>query len=146
MKQLWFTLALVLIGSVAFTQSQKTFVKSFNLEGNHAVVLNLDGKVEVKEWSDKLVRVLTNIEVENSTDATLKALIAAGRYKLVSSKEGGALMLTSTSRAKEVKLRGQVLVEHVTYTVYVPSNVNVEVTSNGAQTSLEFKEKTSSLK
>ena len=134
MKQLFFTLIISIVSFSLSAQANKTFVKSFNLHGSHAVLLDLDGSVEVKQWSDGIVRVLTNIEIDNTSDNTLKALITAGRYKINSDLDGGTLVLTSNPRTQAVKVRGQELNENVTYTVFVPEKINVEVKENGAQT------------
>ena len=47
-------------------QTQKTLIKSFNLKGNDFVMLNFDGKVEIKEWNNDVLRVQMGIELQNT--------------------------------------------------------------------------------
>jgi len=132
MKKFFVLIALVLGTQMMMAQTQKTFVKSFNLEGNNFVVVKLDGAVEVKEWNEPIVRVHTNVELENGSSSVLKQFLMLGRYNLSSRLNNGDYVIESAQRVPNVKYKGQVLVEKVTYTVFAPSNV--EVTIEGDET------------
>lgn len=129
MKKLSIFIALVLTTSVVFGQTEKTLVKTFNLQGNTAVALNLNGNVTVEEWGENTLRVHMNISLKNTNVNMLKYLITEGRYNLVLETTDTGLQLTSPGRNKDVVINkeGDVLSEIVTYTVFVPRNVNVEI-------------------
>ena len=133
MKQVLTLSFFLLLSAVTFGQAERTLVKSFNLQGNHAVVLNLDETVDVQQWDEAFVRVLAHVRLENGTDNTLKALITAGRYRLTANEDRGALVLSAQSRDQQIKLRGQALIEQVSYTIFVPSDINVETPEYGAE-------------
>lgn len=116
--------------------TEKTLVKTFNIQNNNTVVLDLDGKVEVKEWSENTVRIQMNIKLGNSTVHLLKYLITKGRYNLESENttDGFSISAPGRSQAVVINKAGDLLNELVTYTVFVPRNVTVEMTDNTATT------------
>ncbi len=118
--------SLVVINGV-FGQTQKTFVKSFTMGSNNAVVLNLGGEVEVKEWSEPFVRVHTNVMLDNASSQVMKTFLIQGRYNLQQGTQDGSLLITSAPRSTNVKYRGQTLDETVTYTVFVPQYVETKI-------------------
>ena len=63
-------------------QAEKTLVKSFNLQGNQVVIVDLEGPVEFKTWSNTTMRVQMDVQLGNGTEAMLKSLVKAGRYNL----------------------------------------------------------------
>ncbi len=127
-----------------FAQSaERTLVKSFNLKGNSSLVLDLEGDVDVQHWNNDLVRVQININVENVSDAILKSLIVAGRYNLNSTEGEDGLVINAPALEKEVKLRGQLLKENLSYTIYAPESVSVQL-SDISSTTLEIVEENSS--
>ncbi|MFT4663796.1 MAG: Flp pilus assembly secretin CpaC [Polaribacter sp.] len=127
-----------------FAQSvERTLVKSFNLKGNTSLVLDLEGDVDVQHWNNDLVRVQISIKVENVSDAILKSLIVAGRYNLNSTEGENGFVINAPSLEKEVKLRGQLLKEHLSYTIYAPESVSVQL-SDISSTTLEIIEENSS--
>jgi hypothetical protein len=115
-------------------QTEKTLVKSFNLKGNQFVLLDLDGNVEVKEWNNELMRVQINVALENGTEAMLKSLVQAGRYNLKSDDSTGEFKVVAPGLQRKVTVRGQELVENISYTIFAPGKVNVRLT-NEASTS-----------
>ncbi len=139
MKRFFVLLALLSITQFSFGQTEKTFIKSFNLQGSSFVVLKLDGEVEVKEWNDTFLRVHTNVGLENGSSSVLKQFLTLGRYNLKNKTADGNFIIESAARVPNVKYKGQVLIEKVTYTVFVPTNVEVEVINDGAATSLIIK-------
>lgn len=113
--------------SYAQTTTEKTLVKSFNLQGKDVVVLDLDGEIEVKEWDNKIMRVQMTINVENVSNSMLKSLIQVGRYNLSSDTEDDNFIVFAPAMKKEIKVRGKVLKENIVYTVFTPENVTVKM-------------------
>jgi len=137
MKKFFVLVALVLGTQFMMAQAQKTFVKSFNLDGNNFVVVKLDGEVEVKEWNEPIARVHTNVELENGNSNVLKQFLLLGRYNLTGGFINGDYVIESAARVKDVKYKGQILQEKVTYTVFVPANVEVLVENNESTTTVD---------
>lgn len=119
--------SLLIVTSVLFGQEvEKTLVKSFNLQGNQVVVLDLEGVVEVKTWSNDIMRVQMTISQKNTSEAILKSLVKAGRYNLKSVVEHDALKVTAPDIQREVKIGGKLLEDTVSYVVFAPENVLVK--------------------
>lgn len=134
MKNLLTLITLVLASTFAFAQTEKTVVKTFNLQGSTSVVLNLKGDVEVQEWSESTLRVHMNIKLENSNVHMLKYLLTQGRYNLKLENTDAGVTIASPGRDKDVIINkeGDKLSETVTYTVFVPQNVATEVLNKKA--------------
>lgn len=125
------SLLVPLLFSIVITngqQAEKTFVKSFNVKDVQLVLLDLDGKIEVKEWNNSdLMRVQIKVGLENGTVAMLKSLVEAGRYNLHSNDESGDYKVFAPGLARQVKFRGQDLLENISYTVFAPENVTIKL-------------------
>jgi hypothetical protein len=134
MKKIITLIALVLTTSLVFGQTEKTLVKTFNLQGNTSVALNLNGNVIVEEWGESTLRVHMNITLENTNVNMLKYLITQGRYNLVLTTTDTGVVLATPGRDKDVIINkeGNVLSEKVTYTVFVPRNIEVEILNKDA--------------
>jgi len=128
--------ALMVTSLLCAQGAEKTLVKSFNLKGDHAVLLDLDGNVDVQEWNGDLLRIQINLAVDNGSAAMLKSLIIAGRYNLKSKSEGGETTITAPGMNKDVKIRGKELLETISYTVFAPSDVSVRI-ADESSTNLE---------
>jgi hypothetical protein len=129
MKNLLTLITLILATSFTYGQTEKTVVKTFNLQGSTSVVLDLNGDVEVQEWSESTLRIHMNIKLENSNVHMLKYLLTQGRYNLKLDNTDTGVMITSPGRDKDVVINkeGDTLSETVTYTVFVPQNVSTEI-------------------
>lgn len=134
MKNLSILITLILATSFTYAQTEKTVVKTFNLQGSTSIVLNLNGDVEVQEWSESTLRVHMNIKLENSNVHMLKYLLTQGRYNLKLENTDAGVTMTSPGRAKDVIINkeGDTLSETVTYTVFVPQSVSTEVINKKA--------------
>lgn len=144
MRILLTLITLVLTTSFSFAQTEKTLVKTFNLKGSTSVVINLDGNVEVQEWGESTMRIHTNIKLENTNVNMLKYLLTKGRYNLVlEMTEDGNVVVTSPGRDQAVIInkQGDVLSETITYTVFVPRDVEAVVTEEGVEVVGETGEK-----
>lgn len=129
MKNILVIIGLVLVSNMAFGQTEKTLVKTFNLQGSTVVVLDLDGDVVIKEWGEKTMRVYMNIQLQNTNVHMLKHLMTKGRYNLDIDNSSGSAVVTSPGRNQDVVInkQGDTLKENVSYVVFVPTNVEVEV-------------------
>ena len=105
----------------------KTLVKTFAMKDYSTIVINLDGKVIVKEWSEKTMRIHMDITLKNSSTHMLKHLISKGRYHINLEKEKDNFIVSSNARAKKVIVSkdGNTLDEVVKYTIFVPKNITV---------------------
>ena len=112
--------------------AERTLVKSFNLNGNNSLILDLEGEVNVQHWNKELVRVQIHIKAEDITDSVLKALIIAGRYNLLERVGEDGFVISSPELHKEITIRGQRLKDHITYTVYAPETVIVQLADESA--------------
>ncbi|MGB1120714.1 MAG: hypothetical protein ACPG3Z_01880, partial [Saprospiraceae bacterium] len=88
-------ITLILATSFTYGQTEKTVVKTFNLQGSTSVVLDLNGDVEVQEWSESTLRIHMNIKLENSNVHMLKYLLTQGRYNLKLDNTDAGVMITS---------------------------------------------------
>jgi len=118
---------LLLSGSMLGQQAEKTLVKSFNLLGNQTVVIDLDGPVEVKSWTNKTVRIEMNIALENRPVSFLKGMITAGRYNLKSSQIEQGLKINAPGMDRKVVLKGDELKETLSFVVFAPEDVIVKL-------------------
>ncbi len=138
MKTITTTLLMLLMTTISFGQNaEKILVKAFNLQGNNAVVLNLDGNSEVETWNENYVRVQMTIGIENGSEGMLKSLIKVGRYNLKGTASASGFEITMPNIAKKVTVGGQELNETFSYVVYAPKNVSVQ-NLNEASASVEF--------
>jgi hypothetical protein len=127
MKQLILSI-IVFFCCVVATQAQvqKNIVKSYQHEGASIVTLAVDGEVEIEEWDEEIVRLVTSIDAVNFNEATLKALTEAGRYTASSKNVDGNFILTMLKAQKEVTLRGSKIEEKYRFKIFVPRGTTVE--------------------
>lgn len=138
MKTITTTMLMLLMTTISFGQNaEKILVKAFNLQGNNAVVLNLDGNTEVETWNENYVRVQMTIGLENGSEGMLKSLIKVGRYNLTGTDGAKGFEITMPNIAKKVSVGGQELTEKFSYIVYAPQKVTVE-NLNEASALVEF--------
>jgi len=144
MKAIKYILLLTpMLFSFAFSTAQnnieKTLIKSFNLEGNDFVELALDGKVEVKEWSNPLMRVHVTIGIETGSDAMLKSLVTAGRYNLKSTDTAEGVVIDSPGLARTITVRGVELKENISYVVFKPEDVTLRLKNEASSNKADAK-------
>lgn len=118
-------LPLLLLSSVATGQAERTFVKSFNLQGQQTLVLDLGDNTQVTPWDNDILRVQMTISLPNSSDATLKALAEIGRYTVKTDINPQATTVTAPFLHNALKLNGNGVKEQVSYMIYVPRNVTI---------------------
>ncbi|MGK0366361.1 MAG: hypothetical protein ACI85O_003434 [Saprospiraceae bacterium] len=138
MKTITTTMLVLLMTTISFGQNaEKILVKAFNLQGNNAVVLNLDGNSEVETWNENYVRVQMTIGIENGSEGMLKSLIKVGRYNLTGTETTDGFEINMPNIVKKVTVGGQELIESFSYIVYTPQKVTVE-NLNETSAAVEF--------
>lgn len=122
-------IALLLVTTAGlFAQTvEKTFVRSFNLEGAQEAVLQFEGAVEVKTWSQSIARIQMTVGLEKGSDSMLRSLAQAGRYNLKGQLENDQFLISVPGLNREVSVNGQTLVENISYVVFVPDNIRVNI-------------------
>jgi hypothetical protein len=117
---------LILPNITVSAQVQKNMVKTFLCKDVSSITLALDGNVEIVEWEDKLVRLVTTVDALNFNKATLKALSEAGRYSFTYKEKDGIMILTMLKAQRELVIRGVKIQEKFNFKVFVPRGVIVE--------------------
>ena len=132
MKKL-FTLIIFLmtLTQTTWAQSQKTLIKSLPIEGA-SIVADLGGTVQTTEWDKDFVRITATVDVKNFSEEILKRLFAVGRYEIVATTKDGVTTLTMPKLATKVTIRGQQLLEEVTYEISVPRGMSLEIKESNA--------------
>ncbi len=116
-----FILAIFALGSMSAQQSvEKTVLKPINLKGYNHLEANLDGKVNVKTWTNEYAQVEINIKAYGLNAQILKALVAAGRYNIHIDYKDDKVVLTTPDLSKSIKVRGTELKDEVTFTIFMP--------------------------
>ncbi len=126
MSFLLLSLLLAVVPSKA-QQAEKTLVKSFNLNGQTTILMDVDGLVTVTTWNEPQMRIQMNITLQNGSETMLKSLVTAGRYNLDSKEVDGSYSIVAPGLDRQIKLgNGQLLGEQITFTVLAPKDVTVK--------------------
>jgi hypothetical protein len=112
---------------VAAQATEKTMLKSFNLDGKSLVRLELPGSVDVKVWEKPTIQIQITVSLPSGNAAMLNELANVGRYNLSAKSESDNLLITSDNMHKIIKIKGQDLKENITFQVFVPKDVNVKI-------------------
>ena len=141
-KSIFISILLVGLSTLAFSQDEgKTLVKSFNLQGNTSVELGLQGDVDVQRWNNSIMRIQMNIVLENGTSSMLKSLVQVGRYNLKSVTKDGTYKVYAPGMDRDVRIKGKELIEAISYTVYLPNDVELKEAGTAAvQSNIEVTE------
>ena len=125
----YFTVALLGCATlVAEAQSgEKLLVKSFNLQGQETVLLDLEGEIDVQTWKSDIMRVQMSIMLPSGNNTILKSLIKAGRYQLRSKIDDGEFLVFAPNLQREVSIKGEPLNEVISYTIFAPENIVVKM-------------------
>ena len=119
-------LSLALVSSMtAQNTAERTLIKSFNLQGNDVVDLDLGNNVEVKQWNSPTLRIEMIVSLDNGSEPMLKSLIKAGRYNPSSDQTTAGLKIFMPGLERELMVRGEALRDNVSYIVSVPEDVLV---------------------
>lgn len=120
-----YTLCLSLLFSTSWCQqAERTLVKSFNLEGQQEIRLDLEGPIEVRTWNENYLRIQMTVRLDNGSERRLKGLLAAGRYHLASESDG-IFSVFAPGLARPVPSSGAPLIEAFSFVLDVPEQVTV---------------------
>lgn len=119
---------IMLLGLVGltFAQTQKTLVKTLAVEQEvQEAVFALAGTVDVEQWDNQTIRIVTTITTPNTQENVLKALIAAGRYdyQVTVNKEMQTLTIDMPKKNRVIVINGIDLDDQLEYKIYVPKNM-----------------------
>ena len=106
---------------------EKTLVKSFNLQGNQIVTLDLDGPIDVVNWKNSTIRIQMTIQIANDSEAMLKSLVQAGRYNLRSTITGDAFKIYAPGLEKLVSVGGKTLEETISFIIFAPEDILINL-------------------
>jgi hypothetical protein len=119
-------ITLLFHSSLAISQAERTFVKSFNLQGRQTVVLNLGENIQVNQWDSELMRVQMTVSTPTMSDAMLKSIAESGRYMLKNDLTAPtSFVVTVPGVQRSIKINSNDMKEVITYTVFVPKNIVV---------------------
>ncbi len=124
------TLLIALFAAAAPLAAQtaaKTFNKSFNTDGQAVITLDLPGTIEVKEWDNPTVRIEISVSLPSGNNAMLNELATVGRYNLISKSTLTQMLITAPNMAKQVRVKGETIKETLTFVVFVPKDVKIEM-------------------
>jgi hypothetical protein len=112
---------------LAAQSAEKTFSKSFATEGKGTIRLDLPGAIDLKVWDTQTIRISFTVSSPGIDAATLGGLADAGRYNLVSKAEEDVLTISAPNMQKQLKLKGQEVRETLSYVVFVPRDLKIEM-------------------
>ncbi len=112
----------------ALAQSaEKTYSKSFNTDGKGTITLDLPGAIDLKIWDTPTIRISFTVSMPSGSGAMLGELANVGRYNLVSKSDGDVLTITAPNMQKQIRVKGEEIRETITYVVFVPRDLKIEM-------------------
>ena len=129
------SLAIILLtlSLTATAQSaEKTFSKAFNTEGKGTIRLDLPGTIDLKIWDTPTIRISFTVSSPSASSAMIGELTNAGRYNLVSKAEGDVLTISAPNMQKQIRVKGEELLETLSYVVFVPRDLKIEMPNAAA--------------
>lgn len=131
MKTFFLTwIALLGIVGLTFAQTQKTLVKTMAVEAtNYEAIFDLTGTVDVVEWENETIRLVTTITAENIEEQVLKALVIAGRYQYQMEVDETAKTITIDMPKKErtIFINGADLDDQLDFKIYIPKGMKYRI-------------------
>ncbi|MBK7935772.1 MAG: hypothetical protein IPJ82_01175 [Lewinellaceae bacterium] len=121
-------ITLLALSLAATAQSaEKTFSKSFNTDGKGTINLDLPGAIDLKVWDNPSIRIGITVSIPTGNSSMLGELANIGRYNLVSKSEGDVLTIQAPNMQKRVTLKGAEFRETLTFVVFVPKDLTIEM-------------------
>lgn len=117
------TLSLSLVAQSA----EKTFSKSFSTENKGTIKLDLPGAIDLKIWDTPTISIGITVSIPSGNNAMLGELANVGRYNLVSKAEGDVLTIVAPNMQKKIRVKGEELHETITFVVFVPKDLKIEM-------------------
>jgi hypothetical protein len=124
------SLALLLalaLNAAAQSAAAKTFNKSFNTESKSTIRLDLPGEVDLKVWNNPSIRIEISVSLPSGNPAMLNELANVGRYNLVSKPVEDVLIIQAPNMQKQIRVKGEELRETLSFVVFVPKDLKVQV-------------------
>ena len=121
---------IVLLAATSSLQAQtaaKTFNKTFNSEGKGTITLDLPGAIDLKVWDNPTVRVEISVSLPSGNNAMLTELATVGRYNIIAKPVGDHLYVNVPNMAKQVRVKGEIIHETLTFVVFVPKDLKIEM-------------------
>lgn len=130
MKKYIITICLLSVFIIANAQqANKTLVKTLNIDGVETLFVDLDGEIIIETWDrDNFARVQIGIIYENASTNMMIFLISKGRYNLSLTPDATSAYKVNQPNYKEdiqINKAGNLLIEKLTYTFFVPTGVNI---------------------
>ncbi len=119
---------LLALPMLAFAQTSpvgKTFSKTFNTEEKGTIKLDLPGNVDLKIWNNSIIRVEISVSLANGNTSMVNELATVGRYNITSKVEGDVLHILMPNIQKQIRVKGEVLRETLTYVVFAPKDLKI---------------------
>ncbi len=130
-----FVILLTLSANLAAQTAEKTFSKSFNTENKGTIQLDLPGAVDLKVWDNPSIRIGITVSLPSGNSSMLGELATVGRYNLVAHEEGDKLIISAPNMQKQIRIKGEELRETLTYVVFVPKDLKIEIPASEAMAS-----------
>ena len=113
----------------ANTQTEKVFVKTFNLAGKTVLILNVTGNVEVVHNNNvnDVARIQLTVNLPHNNENVLKACTETGRYILHVEQDVKEIIVTAPALKFGAKIGNNFIEENVSYVVNVPNGIEVNV-------------------
>lgn len=124
MKNLIWLFVFLLGSFISFGQSEKTLIKSFNINVNE-VVLNMECKKSVSTWDKLYIRVELLVKTNMRTEI-LEVLVKNGRYTMESNIDGGKLFISIPNLQNKIKIGGVDLIENFEIKIWLPNEEKIQ--------------------
>ena len=112
---------------IAAQGTEKTLVKSFNPGDCSALVVSVDAPVIHEVWERDMVRAQMTIRLENGSEAVLKSLIIAGRYRLELEEGEEQCLLVAPELGRPILIGSKPLAETLSIVIFAPETVPVQI-------------------
>lgn len=126
MKQILFTLTMLVLSTSIFAQAEKTLLKSVLINTGTASI-ELPGEVSVSTWDKPYIRVTATIKTTNFTEEVLKRIVSAGRYDIQGIQENGLTIINMPKLGNQVTIGGVKMVEFFKFEVQIPETMDSKV-------------------
>lgn len=121
-------LLMLLCSCVLIAQNgTKTFNKSFNTESKSTLVFDLPGAIDLKIWNNPTVKIEMSVSLPSANPAMLNELANIGRYNMVSRTDAEKWFVSIPAMSKHIKLKGETLKEVLSFVVFMPKDLKVEL-------------------
>jgi hypothetical protein len=107
--------------------ASRTFNKSFNTDNRGTIMLDLPGTIDLKVWDNPSIKFEIGVTLPSGNGSMLNELANIGRYNLLSKAEGDMLIITAPNLQKQLKVKGEALKEVLTFVVFVPKDLKIEL-------------------